>query len=161
MNTESAVITAVCENKDISTVLADNIDEVFTSHRDVWEGLKSYYLKFKAVPDISVLTERFKDFEPVDGSPQPVAELDPAVYRPHSVPVVKLEALFVIPTPTLVILKAQAYICVPAGKTLRSTLVLVPKIVPLVEKFQPEGVVPFDPPVPTWVKSLSSVVYSA
>jgi replicative DNA helicase len=64
MNTESAVITAVCENKDISTVLADNIDEVFTSHRDVWEGLKSYYLKFKAVPDISVLTERFKDFEP-------------------------------------------------------------------------------------------------
>lgn len=64
MNIESAVITAVCENKDISTVLADNIDEIFTSHRDVWEGLKSYYLKFKAVPDVSVLTERFKDFEP-------------------------------------------------------------------------------------------------
>ena len=65
MNTEAALITAVCDNKDISTVLADNIDEVFTSHRDVWEGLKSYYLKFKAVPDISVLTEKFKDFEPV------------------------------------------------------------------------------------------------
>ena len=65
MNTESAVITSVCENKDISTVLAENIDEVFTSHRDVWEGLKSYYLKFKSVPDISVLTDRFKDFEPV------------------------------------------------------------------------------------------------
>ena len=64
MNTESAVITSVCNNKDISTVLADNIDEVFTSHRDVWEGLKSYYLKFKSVPDISVLTEKFKDFEP-------------------------------------------------------------------------------------------------
>ena len=64
MNTESAVITAICENKDISVVLADNIDEVFTSHRDVWEGLKSYYLKFKAIPDISVLTEKFKDFEP-------------------------------------------------------------------------------------------------
>jgi len=65
MNTESAVITAVCTNKDIATVLADNIDEVFVSHRDVWEGLKSYYLKFKAVPDVSVLQERFKDFEPV------------------------------------------------------------------------------------------------
>jgi len=64
MNVESAVITAVCANKDISTVLADNIDEVFTSHRDVWEGLKSYYAKFKAVPDVSVLTERFKDFSP-------------------------------------------------------------------------------------------------
>jgi replicative DNA helicase len=44
--------------------MSGNIDEVFTSHRDVWEGLKSYYLKFKAVPDVSVLTERFKDFEP-------------------------------------------------------------------------------------------------
>ena len=65
MNNESAVITAVCNNKDIATVLAENIDEIFTSHRDVWEGLKSYYLKFKAVPDVSVLTERFKDFEPV------------------------------------------------------------------------------------------------
>jgi replicative DNA helicase len=65
MNIESAVITAVCENKDISVVLADNIDSVFVSHRDVWEGLKSYYLKFKAVPDISVLQEKFKDFEPV------------------------------------------------------------------------------------------------
>ena len=64
MNIESAVITAICENKDISVVLSGNIDEVFTSHRDVWEGLKSYYLKFKAVPDVSVLTERFKDFEP-------------------------------------------------------------------------------------------------
>lgn len=64
MNAESAVITAVCTNKDISVVLADNVDEIFTTHRDVWEGLKSYYLKFKAVPDVSILTERFKDFEP-------------------------------------------------------------------------------------------------
>jgi hypothetical protein len=44
--------------------MSGNIDEIFTSHRDVWEGLKSYYLKFKAVPDVSVLTDKFKDFEP-------------------------------------------------------------------------------------------------
>jgi replicative DNA helicase len=65
MNTEAAVISAICENKDISTILSSNVDEVFTSHRDVWEGLKSYYLKFKAVPDVSILIEKFKDFEPV------------------------------------------------------------------------------------------------
>ena len=64
MNTEAAVISAICANKDISTVLSDNVDDVFQSHRDVWEGLKSYYLKFRAVPDVSVLQERFKDFEP-------------------------------------------------------------------------------------------------
>jgi len=76
MNAEAAVITAICENKDISVVLADNIDEVFTSHRDVWDGLKSYYFKFKAVPDISVLKERFKDFEPVNVKGQTAYYLD-------------------------------------------------------------------------------------
>jgi replicative DNA helicase len=64
MNSEAAVISAVCKNKDIATVLTDNVDEVFISHRDVWESLKAYYLKFRAVPDISVLQEKFKDFEP-------------------------------------------------------------------------------------------------
>ncbi|MEY4331346.1 MAG: hypothetical protein RLZZ196_84 [Bacteroidota bacterium] len=64
MNTEAALLSAICKNKDIATVLTDNVDEVFVSHRDVWEGLKSYYLKFRAVPDASVLTEKFPDFEP-------------------------------------------------------------------------------------------------
>ncbi len=64
MNTEATLISAVCKNKDISTLLADNVDELFTSHRDIWEGLKSYYYKFKAVPEVGVLQDRFKDFEP-------------------------------------------------------------------------------------------------
>jgi replicative DNA helicase len=63
MNTEATLISAVCKNKDISTLLADNVDDLFTSHRDIWEGLKSYYYKFKAVPEAGVLLEKFKDFE--------------------------------------------------------------------------------------------------
>jgi replicative DNA helicase len=66
MNTEAEVISAVCKNKDISTLLADNVDEIFTSHRDIWESLKSYYYKFKAVPEVGILSERFRDFEPVN-----------------------------------------------------------------------------------------------
>jgi replicative DNA helicase len=64
VNTEAAVISAVCTNKDISTLLKDNVDDFFTSHRDVWEGLKSYYYKFGAVPDVQVLVERYGNFEP-------------------------------------------------------------------------------------------------
>lgn len=64
MNTEATLISAVCKNKDISTVLADNVDELFVSHRDVWDGLKSYYAKFKAVPEVGVLQDKFKDFDP-------------------------------------------------------------------------------------------------
>jgi replicative DNA helicase len=63
VNTEATLISAVCKNKDISTLLAGNVDELFTSHRDIWEGLKSYYYKFKAVPEAGILLEKFKDFE--------------------------------------------------------------------------------------------------
>ena len=66
MNTEATLISAVCKNKDISTLLANNVDELFTSHRDIWESLKSYYYKFKAVPEAGILMERHKDFEPVE-----------------------------------------------------------------------------------------------
>jgi len=66
MNTEAELISAVCKNKDISTILADNSDELFTSHKDIWEGLKSYYYKFRAVPEAGILQDKFKDFEPVE-----------------------------------------------------------------------------------------------
>ena len=66
MNTEAELISAVCKNKDISTLLADNVDDLFTSHKDIWDGLKSYYYKFKAVPEAGILQEKFKDFEPID-----------------------------------------------------------------------------------------------
>ena len=53
MNTEATLISEVCQNKDISTTLAENVDDLFTSHRDIWTGLKTYYNKFKAVPEDS------------------------------------------------------------------------------------------------------------
>jgi replicative DNA helicase len=64
VNTEATLISAICKNKDISTILAENVDDLFVSHKDVWDGLKSYYAKFKAVPEVGVLQEKFKDFEP-------------------------------------------------------------------------------------------------
>jgi replicative DNA helicase len=64
VNSESALISAVCENKDIARVLTDIDDNMFVSHKDVWLGLKSYYYKYQAVPDVSVLTDRFTQFMP-------------------------------------------------------------------------------------------------
>jgi replicative DNA helicase len=66
MNTEAELISAVCKNKDISTILADNSDDLFVSHKDIWEGLKTYYYKFRAVPEATILQDKFKDFEPVE-----------------------------------------------------------------------------------------------
>jgi replicative DNA helicase len=66
MNNEAALISSICKNKDISVVMADNVDDIFTSHKDVWEGLKSYYYKFRSIPDASILVEKFTDFDPVE-----------------------------------------------------------------------------------------------
>ena len=66
MNTEATLISAICKNKDISTILADNVDDLFTSHKDVWDGLKSYYYKFKAIPEVGILTDKYRDFESVE-----------------------------------------------------------------------------------------------
>jgi replicative DNA helicase len=66
MNTEAELISAVCKNKDINVLLSDNADDLFISHKDVWLGLKSYYYKYKSVPDSGVLQDRFRDFDAVN-----------------------------------------------------------------------------------------------
>lgn len=63
-NIEAEVISAVCENKDISTALTAQIDDMFISHADVWEALKSYYYRHGSVPSTDVLVRQFDDFAP-------------------------------------------------------------------------------------------------
>lgn len=66
MNLEAKVISAVCKNKDIGVLMSENVDDLFTSHSDVWAGLKRYYYKYGAVPDVDVLAARFRDFDIVE-----------------------------------------------------------------------------------------------
>jgi len=63
VNSEARLITAVCENKDIAPVLAADIEEMMTSHKDVWEGLKRYYFQYQGVPDVGWLEKQFGEFE--------------------------------------------------------------------------------------------------
>jgi replicative DNA helicase len=63
MNAEARLISSVCEQKDIATVLAADIDDMLVSHRDVWEGVKQYYFTYQSVPDIEVVEHKFSDFE--------------------------------------------------------------------------------------------------
>jgi replicative DNA helicase len=65
-NTELKVINAVCANKDISVLYADNVDDLFSAYADVWKGLKAYYDKFHAVPDFGILQDKFGDLDKVD-----------------------------------------------------------------------------------------------
>lgn len=63
-NIEAQVISAICENKDIASVITADIDHMFVSHSDVWQGVKSYYGKYRSVPSVDILSERFGQFIP-------------------------------------------------------------------------------------------------
>lgn len=64
MNSEAKLISAVCENKDISILLGDGVDELFISHADIWADVKKHYWKYHTVPDIGQLEEKHRDFDP-------------------------------------------------------------------------------------------------
>lgn len=63
-NVESELISSLCQNKDIATLLQEDIDILFRSHKDIWQGVKDYYQKYKAVPDVQILEDRYSNFEP-------------------------------------------------------------------------------------------------
>ena len=65
MNSEVSLINALCKNKDISVLFETDADLLFTSHGDVWQGVKSYWEKYKTVPDIGTLQEKFNYLEEV------------------------------------------------------------------------------------------------
>jgi replicative DNA helicase len=60
---EAQLISAVCKNKDIARAMSANIDDLFVTHKDVWDGLKAYYQKYGAAPDITIIEKKFMDFE--------------------------------------------------------------------------------------------------
>jgi replicative DNA helicase len=62
MTAESNLISAVCQNKDISVLYADNVDDLFESHGDVWTSIKEYYDRYKAVPTAQYLQDRHSEF---------------------------------------------------------------------------------------------------
>ena len=63
---ELQVINSVCETKDISVLMAQNVDPLFDVYKDVWDDVKKYYAKYRTVPSIAVLRENHPDLEEVE-----------------------------------------------------------------------------------------------
>ena len=66
MNPEAKLINAVCKNKDVHTLLEGDADILFSSYKDVWEGIKKYYYQYQTIPDISLVSEKYRDFDVVE-----------------------------------------------------------------------------------------------
>lgn len=66
-NTEAKVISAVLQDKQVHVLLQANIDNLLRTHNDVWEFIRNYFEHNSACPPVSLVVEKFRDFQPIDG----------------------------------------------------------------------------------------------
>jgi replicative DNA helicase len=66
-NTESKLISAVLEDKQMHVMLQANADKLLRTHGDIWEFIRHYFEQNSAMPPTSLIVEKFRDFEPVQG----------------------------------------------------------------------------------------------
>jgi replicative DNA helicase len=61
---ESKVLSAVLKDKQIHVLLQANPDNLFRTHKDIWHFIRDYSEQNSVVPNISLVSEKFKDFSP-------------------------------------------------------------------------------------------------
>lgn len=61
---ENKVLSAVLQDKQMHALLQANPDQLFRMHKDVWEFIRDYYMQNTVVPPVSLVVEKFMDFEP-------------------------------------------------------------------------------------------------
>ena len=66
-NTESKLISAVLQDKQAHVLLQANVENILTTHVDVWQFIRKYYETNGTVPPTELVVEKFRDFEPVSG----------------------------------------------------------------------------------------------
>jgi replicative DNA helicase len=64
-NTESKLLSAVLQDKQIHVLLQANIDNILKTHNDIWQFIRNYSEHNNSVPPLSLVVEKFRDFEPV------------------------------------------------------------------------------------------------
>lgn len=63
-NTETKVISAVLEDKQVHVLLQANVENVLRTHKDIWHFIRNYYEQNAVAPPVSLVVEKFRDFEP-------------------------------------------------------------------------------------------------
>jgi replicative DNA helicase len=66
-NIEAKVISAVLEDKQIHVLLQANVDNLLRTHNDIWQFIRNYSEQNGGVPPMSLVVERFRDFQPESG----------------------------------------------------------------------------------------------
>jgi replicative DNA helicase len=67
-NTESKLITAVLEDKQVHVLLQANVDNLLRTHNDIWNFIRHYFEINGTVPPTTLVVEKFRDFSPIEGA---------------------------------------------------------------------------------------------
>lgn len=65
-NVESKLISAVLEDKQVHVLLQANVENLLTTHLDVWQFIRTYYENNLTSPPKELVVEKFRDFVPED-----------------------------------------------------------------------------------------------
>jgi replicative DNA helicase len=65
-NTEARVISALLQDKQMHVLLQANVENLLRTHNDVWNFIRLYFDNNGTVPPISLVVEKFRDFQPVE-----------------------------------------------------------------------------------------------
>ena len=66
-NTESKLLSAVLQDKQVHVLLQANVDNILRTHNDIWKFIRNYSEMNGTVPPTSLVVEKFRDFQPVEG----------------------------------------------------------------------------------------------
>jgi replicative DNA helicase len=66
-NTESKLISAVLQDKQVHVLLQANVENILRTHTDIWTFVRNYSEANGTVPPTSLVVEKFRDFIPVEG----------------------------------------------------------------------------------------------
>lgn len=66
-NTESKLISAVLQDKQVHVLLQANVENILRTHNDIWTFIRNYSEANGTVPPLSLVVEKFRDFAPIDG----------------------------------------------------------------------------------------------
>lgn len=66
-STESKLISAVLKDKQVHVLLQANVENILTTHNDVWQFIRKYYENNLSAPPVDLVVDKFRDFVPEDG----------------------------------------------------------------------------------------------
>ena len=64
-NTEARLISAVLQDKQMHVLLQANVENLLRTHNDIWNFIRLYSENNGTVPPVSLVVEKFRDFNPV------------------------------------------------------------------------------------------------